>query len=174
MAWHRLHVWWFAWVILSAAAPAATAETISGAAWVVDGDTIDIGGERLRLMSIDAPALDQTCANRARATVWYCGQEAARALWDLVGQYSVTCETSGADYTGRWFADCSVPGMNIATWMAAHGWAVPNEGCVCEEIREWAGVARGKQVGIWGSDFAMPWDWRKDSELPSQQANLAP
>jgi endonuclease YncB( thermonuclease family) len=140
---------------------AALANTISGAAWVVDGDTIDIRGERIRIMNIDALELDQKCSGRHGGKAWYCGQEAARALWGLVSQYSVTCETMGTDYAGRWFAECSIPGMSVASWMAANGWAVPNQDCACEEVRQRADFARRNATGIWSSEFEMPWEWRE-------------
>ncbi len=166
MSWHRLHVWCSALAILIMAERAAMADIISGAAWVIDGDTIDIGGARIRIMSIDALELDQKCAERHEEKAWYCGQEAARALWDLVGRYPVTCEIMGANYAGRWFGECTVPGISIANWMAARGWAVPSQDCRCETVREWAAFARNNNAGIWSSEFEMPWEWRNQSGNP--------
>lgn len=146
--------------MLVAAETVALANTINGAATVLDGDTIEIRGERIRILDIDAPELDQICFGRSRSIAWNCGQEAARALRAFISQYSVTCETRGTDYRGRWFAFCHVPGMNIATWMAGQGWAVPNQGCRCEEVRAWADFAKSRDAGIWGAKFVMPWIWR--------------
>lgn len=163
---HRLHVWCSALLTLVMAERSAVADVISGAAWVVDGDTIEIAGARIRILNIDALELDQKCDRRNGKKTWYCGQEAARALWGLVGGHPVTCETKGADYTGRWFGECTVPGMSIANWMAAQGWAVPNQDCRCEAVRAWAAFARSHSAGIWSSEFQLPWDWRKQPDNP--------
>jgi endonuclease YncB( thermonuclease family) len=158
MVWRRLALCCFG--LLAWADSAATANTISGVASVLDGDTIEIDGERIRISNIDAPELDQVCIAPIRSDSWNCGQEAARALWKFVSEYKVTCETSGTDYSGRWFAVCEVPGMSIATWMAGQGWAVPNQDCRCEEVRAWANFAESRNAGIWSSQFVMPWTWR--------------
>ncbi len=139
---------------------AAMANTIAGEASVLDGDTIEIRGERIRILNIDAPELDQTCVAPSGSDSWNCGRQSARALFKLLSEYTVTCETSGTDYSGRWFAICDVPGMNIATWMAGQGWAVPNQDCRCEEVRAWADFAKSRNAGIWNSNFVMPWIWR--------------
>ncbi|MBT8475582.1 MAG: thermonuclease family protein, partial [Alphaproteobacteria bacterium] len=55
----------------------------NGRITVVDGDTIDVGGTRVRLFGIDAPEGDQTCT-RPDGAVWACGTWATaqvRALY---------------------------------------------------------------------------------------------
>ncbi len=42
-------------------AVALASEVITGPARVVDGDTLEIAGERIRLHGIDAPETNQTC-----------------------------------------------------------------------------------------------------------------
>ena len=46
-------------VLLAAMASAASAEPITGRASVIDGDTIEIAGERIRFNGIDAPESSQ-------------------------------------------------------------------------------------------------------------------
>lgn len=48
---------------------------ISGPARVIDGDTIVVAGERIRLHGIDAPESNKMCSN-ADGTDWRCGEEA--------------------------------------------------------------------------------------------------
>ena len=45
----------------------AKPQTISGRASVIDGDTIEIHGIRIRLFGIDAPETGQTCAVQGKA-----------------------------------------------------------------------------------------------------------
>jgi flagellar motor protein MotB len=52
--------------------------TISGRASVIDGDTIDIHGQRIRLWGIDAIESKQTCELDGRP--WRCGQDIAFGL----------------------------------------------------------------------------------------------
>jgi endonuclease YncB( thermonuclease family) len=62
------------------AAPAS----VTGRASVVDGDTIEIQGARIRLHGIDAPESGQTCTDAA-SRPWRCGREAAFVVADMLG-----------------------------------------------------------------------------------------
>jgi endonuclease YncB( thermonuclease family) len=67
-----------------AVAPIAVRADVTGRASVIDGDTIEIQGQRIRLHGIDAPESNQTC--RRDSEVWRCGQQASLALADKIGQ----------------------------------------------------------------------------------------
>lgn len=54
-----------------------------GRAWVIDGDTIDISGTRIRLAGIDAPEMDHPYGKSAKwALVNLCKGQEVRAVFD--------------------------------------------------------------------------------------------
>lgn len=128
-------------------ASAASDQEIAGRASIVDGDTIDIHGERIRILDIDAPESRQVCT-AADGTQWRCGQKASLALSDWVGARTVTCEPTRKDRYGRWLARCTVGGADLAKWLAEEGWAVPYRNCKCEVVREAVARARAAGAGL--------------------------
>jgi endonuclease YncB( thermonuclease family) len=75
------------------------AETLTGRASIIDADTIEIHGERIRILDIDAPESRQACF-KPDGSAWRCGQQAALALADWIGTAAVTCETTPFVPTG--------------------------------------------------------------------------
>jgi endonuclease YncB( thermonuclease family) len=145
--------------VLAVTAGQAHAETIAGRASIIDADTIEITGQRIRLLDIDAPESRQPCI-RQDGTEWRCGQQAALALADWIGARLVTCETTRKDRYRRWLAHCTVRGADLAGWLAREGWVVPYRECRCEGIRAASADAHIARRGIWSGSFVMPWDWR--------------
>jgi hypothetical protein len=80
---------------------------IAGRASVIDGDTLEIRGERIRLFGIDAPESGQTCLD-AKGRSYRCGQKAALVLDARIGEGVVTCERKDSDRYGRVVALCRV------------------------------------------------------------------
>ena len=68
---------------------------VSGLARVIDGDTIEVSGHRVRLHGIDAPELKQIC--KRNSDDWQCGLDATRALNDKLEGNSVRCEEKDRD-----------------------------------------------------------------------------
>ncbi len=67
---------------------------VAGLASVIDGDTIEVHGQRIRLHGIDAPESRQLC--RMGSEPWQCGKDAANALAEKIARRPVTCEDLGA------------------------------------------------------------------------------
>ena len=138
----------------------AVAETIAGQASVIDGDTLEIRGERIRLLDVDAPESKQTCV-RPDGTEWRCGQQVALKLSGWIGERVVRCDVDRKDPSGQWLGHCQAGGEDIARWLVSRGWAVPYRACKCEAVREASSLAEAIDAGIWSGSFEMPWDWRK-------------
>ena len=84
-------------VLLAVAPSAARAQqAVVGIASVIDGDTLDIHGQRIRLHGIDAPESAQLCLDGAGREL-RCGQKAALALADKVERRTVRCEEKDVD-----------------------------------------------------------------------------
>ena len=136
----------------------AMAQEITGRASVIDGDTLEIHGERIRLFGIDAPEGGQPCED-AQGERWRCGQAAAFALDEVVQGRTVTCAARDRDRYGRVIATCDAGG-DVGAYMVSIGMAVAyrkySKAYVGQE-----NVARRAGVGMWSGRFEMPWDWRK-------------
>ncbi|HKP27386.1 MAG TPA: thermonuclease family protein [Dongiaceae bacterium] len=143
---------------------AETDRTVAGAARVIDGDSLVVGGVRIRILDVDAPESGQFCFTRSQPVdqgAWHCGRLAARALSEEIGDQKVSCDMTARGVRKGWLARCSVGGQDLAQWLAANGWAVPAPDCKCEVVRSASDQAKAEGRGIWSSAFTMPWDWRK-------------
>lgn len=155
--------------ILLAIPTASPAQTISGKATVIDGDTLEMPGARIRLQGIDAPEGRQTCPRDGE--VWACGEEAAEMLRALVRNRDVVCEMRDRDRYGRLVAQCAADALDLAQVMVEAGLAIAlpqfSDAYVQKEAR-----ARSLKLGLWSSDFQLPSDYRAADRTP--KATIAP
>lgn len=138
---------------LIAKLPHAPAETAKGAARVMDGDSLRLSGEEIRLAGIDAPELHQTCTRGAIS--WPCGREASRLLRRKLTGRSVTCEGSERDKYGRLLGRCVSNGRNLNRWMVEQGYAVSYD-----DYPDAERAARAAKRGLWSGTFDQPHEWR--------------
>jgi endonuclease YncB( thermonuclease family) len=142
--------------------PAAAADIIAGRASVIDGDTIEIRGERIRLFGIDAPEVGQTCRGPT-GQEYRCGQRAALVLDARIGDGVVTCERSDTDRYGRRVAVCRVYGEDLGAWMVGLGWAVAYRAYTTRYVPA-EELARGRRAGMWAGTFSLPAEWRREHD----------
>lgn len=100
---------------------------LRGRAWVVDGDTLDINGTRIRLAGIDAPEMDHPYGKSAKwALVKMCKGQDIRAVF------------AGDLSHDRTVATCYLPdGRDLSAEMVKAGLAI-----------DWPKFSRGKYAGL--------------------------
>lgn len=149
----------------------AQAEPITGRASVIDGDTLEIRGSRIRLQGVDAPETAQICQD-ATGKDYRCGQTAALALSAKIGSGTVSCEPIETDKYGRTVAICRLGSLDLNGWLVSEGLAVAyrqySEAYVPQEA-----AARAAKRGLWAGTFMAPWDWRHRGEARTNTPTAA-
>ncbi len=130
---------------------------VTGRATIVDGDTLDIGGKRIRLHGIDAPESQQNCQTESLS--YRCGRDATTALADKIGQRPVACHRKDVDRYGRLVGVCWIGTEDLNAWMVWQGWAVAYRRFSTDYVLH-EDAAKKARRGIWRGQFQMPWDWR--------------
>jgi endonuclease YncB( thermonuclease family) len=150
----------------------ATAQDIIGRASVIDGDTIEIRGERIRLAAIDAPESSQLCQDTSGRD-YRCGQQAALALSDMIGAQNVSCRPDDRDRYGRTIATCFLRDLDLNGWMVEQGHALAYLQYGGARYSGAEAAARGEGRGMWAGTFVPPWDWRRGVRTPAGIAAYA-
>ncbi len=148
-------------LVLALIATPALAD-VAGVASVIDGDTLEIHGQRIRFHGIDAPESRQLC--RLDGKPWQCGKDAANALAEKIARRPVTCEDLGRDRYDRIVARCTVAGEDINAWMVSQGLALAYRRYSLDYVGADAD-ARAARRGIWAGEFIKPWEWRRGKRL---------
>src|ERR1700747_3268603 len=145
--------------LILAPASAAAADNLARQASVIDGDTLEIHGTRIRLWGIDAPESSQLC--RGEDSLQYrCGAKAANDLDAFIAGRPVSCTPISLDQYGRTVATCSVDGADLGQWLVSNGLALdwPNysRGMYDKMQREAEHAGRG----MWSGSYVAPWLFR--------------
>jgi len=137
----------------------ALADELVGQASVIDGDTLEIHGTRIRLWGIDAPESAQLC--RGDDSLQYrCGARAANDLDAFIARRPVDCMPMNLDQYGRTVATCSAGGADLGEWLVRGGlaldWPQFSKGRYDAAQRDAERVGRG----IWKGSYVEPWLYR--------------
>jgi len=151
-------IWIFSILIIYSFAPNADSKTIIGNAKVIDGDTIHIGSNQLRLHGIDAPETNQTCEKKN--IEWFCGKESTKALINFINNEKVICKIKGADQYKRYISVCFVNNIDMNEFMVRNGWAIAYR-YYSKDYIESEEKAKKNKVGIWQGSFQEPYLFRK-------------
>lgn len=149
----------FVIVVVLAAGASLAQNLLAGRARVIDGDTVEVQGQRIRLHGIDAPESAQECAT-ATGRSYRCGQAAADALARTVRGASVACAVRGTDRYGRRIAVCYLDGTDLNAWMVSAGHALAYRRYSMDYVPQ-ERRARTNGLGMWQGSFEAPWDWRR-------------
>lgn len=132
---------------------------------IVDGDRLEVDGNRIRLFGIDAPELEQFCGADKGPQRYPCGRRAKAALGQLfLDASNILCETKSVGEDGWNRAVCKVNGLDVNAEMVKRGQAMANREEAFVYIDEEDG-AREAGVGLWASSFAAPWEWREAQKV---------
>ena len=144
---------------LAVSGPVLAQDVLTGPARVIDGDTIEIRGQRVRLHGIDAPESAQTCRDGA-GRAYRCGQAATDALARMVSGAPVACVVRDTDRYGRLVAVCHRAEGDLNAWMVSEGHALAYRRYSRDYVAH-ENAARARRAGVWQGRFDAPWDWRR-------------
>lgn len=146
---------------LLALANTVNAETLTGASRIIDGDSLEVAGQKIDLQGVDAPELGQTCSWPNKEID--CGLIAKAALMDLTAGTPVVCELEARAQDGNSLGVCRAAGYDLAEGMAHTGWALATD----DAPRRYKTAMLGAQNAgraLWKGRFTPPWIWRANKE----------
>ena len=136
-------------------------QVVYGEAKVIDGDTIHIGKNKIRLHGIDAPEKNQKCVFNNKD--WECGKNSTLALREMIENSPVICRINDVDRYKRYIAVCFSDKKSLNKMMVKNGWAIAyryySKDYIDEEF-----IAKRKKLGIWRGTFEEPYIYRKNNK----------
>lgn len=145
-------------LVLLAFAPPAVAG-FAGAVRVIDGDTLDVGGVRVRLHGIDAPETGQICQT-SQGQDWDCGTWVSREVRARYQGARASCDPVDKDRYGRIVATCRVAGEDMGRRLVQRGMAVAYRKYSRAYVADEA-AAKRTHAGLHSGQFRRPSQHRK-------------
>jgi endonuclease YncB( thermonuclease family) len=131
---------------------------IIGKAKIIDGDSIMLNKNEIRLQDIDAPEYDQECHD-VNNKKYKCGNSAKFFLKKIINNQELSCNISGRDFYNRLLGTCFLNSKNINQEMVKNGHAIrysANPLYYADEL-----YAKHNKLGVWQGDFITPKQYRK-------------
>lgn len=95
---------------------------VTGRVRVIDGDTFEVAGQRVRLFGIDAPESKQTCVTEQGAD-WACGAWVTSQVTVMYDKKRAICREEALDRYDRIVARCEVDGRDVGQLLVSEGLA---------------------------------------------------
>ena len=120
--------------------------TITGKAYVTDGDGIRVAGQEVRLAGLDAPEWDQKAKHRDG--YWFShGKRVKSALIQEIGGKHVRVSVETVDKFGRLLGTVTYKGTDIGEWLVREGHAIAAYSDRYIHVEQ---EAREATRGMWG------------------------
>ncbi len=143
--------------------------TISGTARVIDGDTISIRKQCIRLAAIDACEVDQ--AGFRRDVEWPCGKVARSFMRSIADGKHVECRVIDMDQYRRLVAQCFESGRDVGLAILAAGLAetlfryLPKQHRM--ELKAYVAAeerAKAARLEMWSAEIEKPSEYRQSRQ----------
>lgn len=147
----------------------ALADTVNGAARLLDGDTLQIDNQVVRLHGVDAPETGQTCFDASERS-YRCGVDALDGLRTLIAGKSVRCTGSEYDRYDRLIARCWAGSTDLNRALVSKGLAVAYKRYSDDYLAEEIDAFKAGR-GLWRGRFARPHDMRAERWAAAKQVS---
>lgn len=132
---------------------------VEGYANAVTGAMLEINSLHVKLLGLEAPYMQQTCADKF-GQGYACGQKSRDWLQNWLQNKVVKCHIISPQNNGRATGVCFSEGYDVGAVIVNAGWAVAytKNTDIYVPYEQQAGT---KKRGLWAGTFYKPWDWKK-------------
>ena len=134
---------------------------VEGQARVITASVLKINQYYIKMLGIDAPDPQQTCADKHGAS-YQCGQRALTWLQNWIHNRPIRCYVVGQIVRNRTTGVCftSDGQYDLAAVVTNAGWALAWTQNTAVYVPYEKQAAKNRR-GLWAGRFYKPWDWRK-------------
>ncbi len=134
---------------------------------IIDGDSLEINNNKIRLFGIDAPEKKQICKKPYLIISFLnfqrnyeCGLMAINELKKFINNRIIKCISESKDRYNRYLSICYLKNKDINSWLVKNGYAIAYRRYSKKYVLE-EQYAEKNKLGIWQGTFQNPEEWRK-------------